>query len=119
MFWVAESVVPTVQPLTNDDPPSAQGDFPMTSAQVQHARALRAGVRLEVFTAFWMLLEVTASIGPVPPQPACCSPFGLDSVMELVSGAILLWRLVVEAREGTLHAWNVPSVVRYDWSPSP
>lgn len=35
----------------------------MTGAQVQHARARRAGVRVEVFTVLWMLLEVTVSVG--------------------------------------------------------
>lgn len=73
----------------------------MTSIQVEHARALRVGVRIEVFTVLWMLLEVTVSIGAgIAAASLLLVAFGLDSVVELLSGAILLWRLVVEARGG-------------------
>lgn len=73
----------------------------MTSAQAQRARALRSGVRIEVFTILWMILEVFVSIGAgVSSASLLLVAFGLDSVVELVSGVTLLWRLSVEQRGG-------------------
>ena len=60
---------------------------------------LRAGIRVEMFTLGWMVVEATVAIGAgVLARSALLTAFGIDSVLELVSGAILLWRLVVEAR---------------------
>jgi len=52
-----------------------------------------------------MVVEATVSIGAgVLARSALLTAFGIDSVIELVSGAILLWRLSVEARgETTKH----------------
>jgi divalent metal cation (Fe/Co/Zn/Cd) transporter len=60
--------------------------------------ALRAGVRLEQFTLAWMGAEAAVAFWAAS---ASRSPllwaFGLDSLIELVSGGVLLWRLSVEA----------------------
>jgi divalent metal cation (Fe/Co/Zn/Cd) transporter len=57
------------------------------------------GVRIEVFTVIWMVVEAVVSSGAgVLAGSALLTAFGLDSVVELISGAILLWRLLVEAR---------------------
>ncbi|SRR5581483_1780018 len=64
-------------------------------------QAVRQGVRLETFTVAWMLLEAAASIGAgILAGSALLTAFGMDSLIELLSGAILLWRLLVEARGG-------------------
>ena len=66
---------------------------------VAHTQAVRAGVRLEIFTVLWMVAEGAVSLGAgVVAGSLLLVAFGLDSVVELVSGAILLWRLAVEAR---------------------
>lgn len=69
------------------------------SAQASRATLIRHGVHLEIFTVLWMLVEAVVSIGAgVLARSALLTAFGIDSVIELVSGAILLWRLTVEAR---------------------
>lgn len=75
------------------------------SVQANRAAEVRAGVLVEVFTVVWMVVEAGVSIGAgVLAHSALLIAFGLDSVIELVSGAILLWRLSVEVRgEDTEH----------------
>jgi divalent metal cation (Fe/Co/Zn/Cd) transporter len=66
---------------------------------VAHTQAVRAGVRLEIVTVLWMVAEGAVSLGAgVVAGSLLLVAFGLDSVIELVSGTILLWRLAVEAR---------------------
>ena len=66
------------------------------------AADVRAGVRVEVFTVAWMVVEAAVSIGAgVVAGSLLLVAFGLDSVIELVSGGILLWRLSVQARGGS------------------
>jgi divalent metal cation (Fe/Co/Zn/Cd) transporter len=69
------------------------------SSQANRATQVRAGVRIEIFTVIWMVVEAAVSIGAgILAGSALLVAFGLDSVIELVSGSILLWRLQVEAR---------------------
>jgi divalent metal cation (Fe/Co/Zn/Cd) transporter len=71
------------------------------SANVSRATEVRSGVRIEVFTVIWMVIEAVVSIGAgIIAGSALLTAFGLDSVIELVSGAILLRRLLIEAGEG-------------------
>jgi divalent metal cation (Fe/Co/Zn/Cd) transporter len=56
--------------------------------------ALRSGVRLEVFTVVWMVAEAVLAIGAgVAARSVLLTGFGFDSVIELLSGVTLLWRL--------------------------
>ncbi len=72
------------------------------SVQANRAAQVRMGIRVEVFTVLWMIVEAAVSIGAgVRASSALLVAFGVDSVIELVSGAILLWRLSVEARGET------------------
>jgi divalent metal cation (Fe/Co/Zn/Cd) transporter len=73
------------------------------SVQARRAAQVRFGVRVEVFTVLWMVVEAVVSIGAgALARSALLTAFGIDSLIELVSGSILLWRLSVEARgEGT------------------
>lgn len=65
------------------------------------ARALRRGVRLEAFTVAWMAAEAVLAIGAgIAARSVLLTAFGADSLIELLSGATLLWRLQVEARGG-------------------
>ncbi|GHO68402.1 hypothetical protein KSC_072940 [Ktedonobacter sp. SOSP1-52] len=65
------------------------------------AREIHLGVRVEIVTVLWMIIEAAISIGAgVSASSALLIAFGLDSVIELISGAVLLWRLSLEARGG-------------------
>src|SRR5581483_3130505 len=64
---------------------------------------LRAGVRVEQVTVAWMVVEAVLSISAgLAAGSLLLTAFGLDSVIELVTGGALLWRLVAEARGGGL-----------------
>lgn len=77
-------------------PPNADSTL---SSQPARRAALQAGVRIETFTVLWMVLEAAISIGAgIVAGSLLLTAFGIDSVIELVSGGILLWRLSVEAR---------------------
>lgn len=58
------------------------------------ATAVQSGVHLEYFTIAWNLLEaiVALACGAVASSIALVG-FGLDSLIEVSSGAVLLWRL--------------------------
>lgn len=75
---------------------------PRTLATVAELRlrqsAVRRGVRLEAFTVAWMAVEAVLAIGAgIAARSALLTAFGADSLIELMSGATLLWRLRVEA----------------------
>jgi cation diffusion facilitator family transporter len=89
--------------IIDDDPIDSAGEeLLMEIADSQRrAQGLRVAVRLEVFTIAYMVFEALAAlvIG-VASGSTSLETFGLDSLIELVSGAILLWRLNVEQRGG-------------------
>src|ERR1700730_3172847 len=63
------------------------------------AGALAAGLRLEVATIAWMTGEAAlALVAGLMARSVLLAAFGLDSVIELVSGLVLLWRLSAESR---------------------
>jgi divalent metal cation (Fe/Co/Zn/Cd) transporter len=60
---------------------------------------VRAGVRIEVVTIAWMAVEMGVAIGAgIAAGSVLLVAFGLDRLIELVSGGMLLWRLRVESR---------------------
>jgi len=62
------------------------------------AAAIRTGVRLELLTVGWMLAEaVVAIVAGIAAGSVLLIAFGADSIIELLSGATLLWRLHREA----------------------
>lgn len=66
------------------------------------ATAIRRGVRLETFTVAWMAVEAVLAIGAgIAARSVLLTAFGADSLIELLSGATLLWRLRVEAAGGS------------------
>ncbi len=65
----------------------------------------RQGVQVEIITLIYMTLEAVLSIGAgVIARSPLLTAFGVDSLIELLSGAILLWRLRVEAGGGDRQA---------------
>jgi len=67
------------------------------------ATAARSGVHLEGLSVAWMVAEAALAIGAgVVARSVLLTAFGFDSIIELLSGGVLLWRLSVEHRGGDL-----------------
>jgi len=61
--------------------------------------AVATGIRLEIVTIVWMLAEAGLAIGAgIAARSVLLTAFGLDSVIEVISGGTLLWRLSLEVR---------------------
>jgi len=76
---------------------------PSHSAGSGRASHIRAGVRVEMVTVAWMVIEAVVAISAgVLAASVLLTAFGIDSVIELVTGGALLWRLATEARGGSL-----------------
>jgi divalent metal cation (Fe/Co/Zn/Cd) transporter len=59
---------------------------------------VRQGVRIEVVSIVWMVIEMAVSIGAgIQAHSVLLTAFGVDSLIELVSGSMLLWRLRMES----------------------
>jgi divalent metal cation (Fe/Co/Zn/Cd) transporter len=68
-------------------------------AVAERKAAVWAGVRLEIVTVVWMAAEAVLAIAAgIAARSVLLTAFGFDSVIELLSGATLLWRLSAEAR---------------------
>jgi len=69
------------------------------------AGQVRLGIWIEVVTIAWMTFEasIAITIGYMT-RSVSLQGFGIDSVIELIAGGILLWRLLVEQRGGTTDA---------------
>ncbi len=69
------------------------------------AGQVRLGIWIEVVTIAWMTIEasIAITIGYMT-RSVSLQGFGIDSVIELIAGSILLWRLLVEQRGGTTDA---------------
>ena len=64
---------------------------------------VRRGIAVEWVSIGWMVVEGTVAIGAgLAASSLVLTAFGVDSVIELVAGAVLLWRLAVEARGAPL-----------------
>jgi divalent metal cation (Fe/Co/Zn/Cd) transporter len=63
------------------------------------AAALAVGIRLEIATEAWMAAEAAIALAAgLMARSVLLAAFGLDSVVELLSGLVLLWRLSAESR---------------------
>ena len=64
---------------------------------------VRLGVWIELVTIVWMTIEasVALSVG-LATRSVSLQGFGADSIIELIAGGILLWRLLVEQHGGTV-----------------
>ncbi|HUZ85203.1 MAG TPA: cation transporter [Gaiellales bacterium] len=64
---------------------------------------MRAGVHIEEVTLVYMVLEAAVAIAAgIVARSVLLTAFGFDSVIELLTGGVLLWRLVIEVRGGAL-----------------
>jgi divalent metal cation (Fe/Co/Zn/Cd) transporter len=64
---------------------------------------VRLGIWIELITIVWMIAEagVAISVG-FATRSVSLQGFGIDSLVELLAGGILLWRLLIEQRGGSL-----------------
>lgn len=68
---------------------------------LERAVLTRRAFRLEWLTVGWMIVEAAVAIGAaVAAGSLSLAAFGLDSVIELASAGVLIWRLTVELRHG-------------------
>ena len=68
-----------------------------------HTSEIRQGLKVELITIIWMVIEMAVSVAAgITAGSALLTAFGVDSLLELLSGSILLWRLSVENRSGDL-----------------
>ncbi len=71
--------------------------------RTERSEAIRAGVHVEQLTIGWMTIEAIVAItAGLLARSVLLTAFGIDSVIELVTGSVLLWRLSTEARGGSL-----------------
>jgi divalent metal cation (Fe/Co/Zn/Cd) transporter len=62
---------------------------------------IRHAFRLEYATLAWMAIEAVVAIGSaMQANSVSLLAFGIDSLIELASACVLLWRLTVELRRG-------------------
>ena len=67
----------------------------------ERAGLIRRAFRLEWITLAWMLVEGAVAIGAgMAAHSLTLTAFGFDSVIELASAGVLIWRLNVELRRG-------------------
>jgi len=65
------------------------------------ATEIHSGIRIEVISIIWMIIEMAVSIGAgISAGSILLTAFGIDSLIEVVSSGILLWRLRVESQGG-------------------
>jgi divalent metal cation (Fe/Co/Zn/Cd) transporter len=70
-------------------------------APADRSGMIREAFRLEYVTFSWMSLEAVVAIGSgLAAQSLVLVAFGLDSLIELASAGVLVWRLNVELRHG-------------------
>jgi len=82
---------------------TAGSDEKLTEATtVENRRELVSqAFRLEYATAAWLIIETCVAIGAsVVAHSVSLLAFGIDSLIELVSAGVLIWRLTVELRLG-------------------
>jgi len=75
------------------------------SGATPRAQLIRAAFRLEWLTVAWMVVEAAIALASgVMAGSVSLIAFGVDSVIELASAGVLIWRLTVELRRGASFA---------------
>lgn len=76
---------------------------------------VRKGIHIEIVSIVWMVIEASVAIGAgIAAHSLALTAFGADSIIELVAGGILLWRLYIEAR-GADEARLIRAEKRASW----
>jgi hypothetical protein len=79
----------------------------MVVSDITRTELIRRAFRLEWFTVGWMTIEsVVAIASGMTARSISLMAFGLDSLIELVSAGVLIWRLSVELKHGRAFSEN-------------
>ena len=78
---------------------------PLMAQTATRSGQVRLGIGIELVTIVWMTIEasVALSVGFMT-RSVSLQGFGMDSIIELIAGSILLWRLLVEQSGGSVEA---------------
>lgn len=80
---------------------------------VDRKNLISAAFRLEWMTIGWMVIEAVVAIGAgITAGSLVLTAFGLDSIIELISAGVLIWRLSVELRHGHAFSEDAERVAR-------
>jgi divalent metal cation (Fe/Co/Zn/Cd) transporter len=84
------------------------------AAMLEERRVLvRQAFFLEYVTLAWMIIEAGVAIGAgIAARSISLLAFGIDSLIELASGGVLIWRLTVELRHGRSFAQTAEDAAR-------
>lgn len=76
-------------------------DIPTLAASAERRELVARAFRLEWLTLGWMSIEAAAGLGAgIAAGSLTLVAFGADSIIELASAGVLIWRLTVEIRRG-------------------
>ncbi|MCL6600326.1 MAG: cation transporter [Alicyclobacillus macrosporangiidus] len=68
-----------------------------------HAASVKKGVIIELISVVWMIIEAGVAIGSgIIAHSLSLVAFGADSIIELIAGGVLLWRLTIETNRVSL-----------------
>ncbi|HMA72836.1 MAG TPA: cation transporter [Xanthobacteraceae bacterium] len=82
-----------------------------TKPKVDRTQLIREVFRLEWLTIGWMIIEaVVALASGIAAGSLVLVAFGLDSVIELISAGVLVWRLAIELRHGQAFSENAEHI---------
>jgi divalent metal cation (Fe/Co/Zn/Cd) transporter len=82
-----------------------------SKARVDREPLIREAFRLEWITIGWMVIEAAIAIGSgIISGSLVLLAFGLDSIIELISAGVLVWRLSVELRHGHSFSENAEGI---------
>jgi divalent metal cation (Fe/Co/Zn/Cd) transporter len=72
-----------------------------TQPAIERRHLIRRAFRLEWASVAWMVIEAAVALGAsIAAGSLLLAAFGLDSLIELASAFVLIWRLSVELRHG-------------------
>lgn len=85
---------------------------PTCVVEVARADAVRRGIRLEELTIAWMVIEAVVAIGAgIAARSVLLTAFGVDSVIELLSGVVLYRRLKGDSERLEVTAVRISAVL--------
>lgn len=83
----------------------------VASSQTERSMLLRRAFLLEYATVAWMMIEAIVAIGSgLLAHSLVLVAFGIDSVIELLSATVVIWRLNIELRRGESFAEDAERV---------
>ena len=85
--------------------------LPAFVPDAQRSALIREAFRLEYVSLVWMIIEAAVAIGAgIAAHSITLLAFGIDSLIELASALVLIWRLTVELRRGQSFAESAERV---------